>query len=153
TGRLCFINQKISDVSSAESSYWDADLSTRDIESKIQTITAGNGAIYACRTEGYYDFDPIESHDSAMPTLYAIQGKRAVANHDAIAYEKAGEIIEDEFGRKVRMNRIILKYILPDLRILNVFKYKWYTYFYLGHRTCRYLLWISHLILFLSSAL
>src|SRR5699024_4798245 len=52
---------------------------------------------------------------------------------------------------RVRMNRILLDHILPDINILNVFKYKWYTYFYLGHRTSRYLLWISHLLLFISS--
>ncbi|KIO68301.1 hypothetical protein B4065_1650 [Caldibacillus thermoamylovorans] len=153
TGKLSFINKKSSDVSSAEGSYWDNDLAIREIESRFQTITAGNGALYACRTKDYYDFDPIQSHDSAMPLYFALLGKRAIANHDAIAYEKAGEVIEDEFGRKVRMNRIILKHILPDLRILNIFKYKWFTYFYFGHRTCRYLLWIAHLLLFISNIL
>lgn len=153
SGRLSIVNQESSDVSNAESSYWDSDLATREIEGRIQTITAGNGALYACRTKDYYDFDPIQCHDSAMPPLYALEGKRAIANHDAIAYEKAGEVIEDEFGRKVRMNRIILKHILPDVRILNVFKYKWFSYFYFGHRTCRYLLWISHLLVFITNAL
>lgn len=153
SGRLSIVNQKASDVSNAEASYWDSDLAAREIEGRIQTITAGNGALYACRTKDYYDFNPIQCHDSAMPPLYALEGKRAIANHDAIAYEKAGEVIEDEFGRKVRMNRIILKHILPDIRILNVFKYGWFSYFYFGHRTCRYLLWISHLLLLVSSAL
>ena len=51
------------------------------------------------------------------------------------------------------MNRIILKYILPDVKILNIFKYKWFSYFYFGHRTCRYLLWISHLIVLVTNAL
>lgn len=153
SGRLSIVNQEASDVSNAEASYWDSDLVSREIEGRIQTITAGNGALYACRTSDYYDFDPIQCHDSAMPPLYALEGKRAIANHDAVAYEKAGEVIEDEFGRKVRMNRIILKHILPDIRIFNVFKYKWFSYFYFGHRTCRYLLWISHLIFFISSAL
>ncbi|WP_404469085.1 glycosyltransferase family 2 protein [Sutcliffiella horikoshii] len=153
SGRLSIVNQASSDVSNAEASYWDSDLASREIEGRIQSITAGNGALYACRTRDYYDFDPIQCHDSAMPPLYALQGKRAIANHDAIAYEKAGEVIEDEFGRKVRMNRIILKHILPDLRILNIFKYKWFSYFYFGHRTCRYLLWISHLLVFISNAL
>jgi glycosyltransferase involved in cell wall biosynthesis len=153
SGRLSIVNQASSDVSNAEASYWDSDLATREIEGRIQTITAGNGALYACRTKDYYDFDPIQCHDSAMPPLYALQGKRAIANHDAIAYEKAGEVIEDEFGRKVRMNRIILKHILPDVRILNIFKYKWFSYFYFGHRTCRYLLWISHLLVFITNAL
>ncbi|WP_313126496.1 glycosyltransferase family 2 protein [Proteiniclasticum ruminis] len=152
TGRLTIINQKSSDVSNAEASYWDSDLATREIESRIQTITAGNGALYACRNADYYDFELIKSHDSSMPLHYALQGKRAIANHDAVAYEKAGEVIEDEFGRKVRMNRILLKHILPDVKILNIFKYKWFSYFYFGHRTCRYLLWISHLLLLVSSA-
>ncbi|MCA0991378.1 glycosyltransferase family 2 protein [Pseudalkalibacillus hwajinpoensis] len=152
SGRLAIVNQESSDVSGAEASYWDSDMVMREIEGRIQTITAGNGAIYACRTKDYYDFNPIQCHDSAMPPLYALQGKRAIANHDAVAYEKAGEVIEDEFGRKVRMNRIILKHILPDLRILNIFKYKWFSYFYFGHRTCRYLLWISHLFVLISNA-
>lgn len=153
SGRLSIINQDSSDVSNAEASYWDSDLAMREIEGRIYTITAGNGALYSCRTEDYYDFNPIQCHDSAMPPLYALQGKRAIANHDAIAYEKAGEVIEDEFGRKVRMNRIILKHILPDARILNIFKYKWFSYFYFGHRTCRYLLWLSHFVVFISNAL
>lgn len=153
SGRLSIINQEASDISNAESSYWDSDLAIREIEGRIQTITAGNGALYACRNDDYYHFNPIQCHDSAMPILYALQGKRAIANHDAIAYEKAGEVIEDEFGRKVRMNRVILDHILPDIRVLNIFKYKWFTYFYFGHRTCRYLLWISHLLLLLFNIL
>ncbi|WP_318245348.1 glycosyltransferase family 2 protein [Paenibacillus gallinarum] len=153
SGKLSIINQQSSDTSKAEASYWDSDLASRETEGRIQTITAGNGALYAIRTADYYDFDPIQCHDSAMPPLYALQGKRAIANHDAVAYEKAGENIEDEFGRKVRMNRIILKHILPDIRILNLFKYKWFSYFYFGHRTCRYLLWIAHLLVFITNLL
>jgi len=153
TGKLTFVNTDSSDISEAESKYWNNDLYIREIESRIQTITAGNGALYACRNSDYYDFDPIEGHDIAMPLYYALQGKRAIFNSDAVAYEKAGEVVEDEFKRKVRMNRIILKYILPDIRILNFFKYRWFTYFYLGHRTCRYLLWLSHLIFLLSNTI
>lgn len=152
SGRLLISNQDESLISGMEASYWDSDITLREIEGRIQTITAGNGAIYACRTKDYVDFDPIECHDSAMPVYYALQGKRAIANHDAVAFEKAGENIKDEFKRKVRMNRVILRHILPDIRILNVFKYRWFSCFYLGHRTCRYLLWIGHLILLVANA-
>ncbi|HZK33922.1 MAG TPA: glycosyltransferase family 2 protein, partial [Bacillota bacterium] len=151
SGALQIINEDTSDVSESEKSYWDSDLNLREIESRIQTITAGNGAIYACRTKEYCDFDPIESHDSAMPLFYALSGKRALCNHDAIAYEKAGENIKDEFGRKVRMNRRILSKIVPDLRLINIFRYKWFSFFYFGHRTCRYLLWLAHLTLLVSN--
>ncbi|GAE88921.1 glycosyltransferase family 2 protein [Acetivibrio straminisolvens] len=152
SGRLAIANREASDVSNAEAGYWDSDLASREIEARIQTITAGNGALYACRNIEYHDFDPIQCHDAAMPLYYALKGKRAICNHDAVAYEKAGEVIEDEFKRKVRMNRTILKAILPDIRILNFFKYKWFSFFYFGHRTCRYLLWIAHLIVLISNA-
>ena len=49
------------------------------------------------------------------------------------------------------MNRIILSSILPSIKILNVFKYKWFTFFYLGHRTCRYLLWLMHILAYITS--
>ena len=152
TRRLMYTNSHDNETSKTENTYWNMDIKMREIESKIQTITAGNGALYACRTKEYVDFEPIKCHDSAMPVYFALKRKRAVANHEAIAYEKAGENNKDEFKRKVRMNRIILSAILPNLRILNIFKYKWFTYFYLGHRTCRYLLWLMHILAFIISA-
>lgn len=149
TGKLVYINSKESLTSQSESSYWDMDTTIREIESNIQTITAGNGALYAVRTSEYVNFDPLMSHDSMMPLFYALHNKRAIANHNAIAYEKAGENDKDEFNRKVRMSRITLKFILPSFSILNIFKYKWFTIFYLGHRSSRYLLWFNHIIAYL----
>lgn len=153
TGRLCYTNSNENETSNSENLYWDLDTKIRDIESRLQTITAGNGALYACRTKDYYCFNPIKCHDSSMPLYYALNGKRAIANQNAIAYEKAGENIKDEFKRKVRMSRIVLHSILPDIRILNIFKYKWFSYFYFGHRSCRYMLWSSHILLLISNIL
>ncbi len=152
-GKLSYTNFLVSTSSHSENNYWERDLATREIESRIWGITAGNGALYACRNKDYYDFDPIKCHDSAMPLYYGLAGKRAVVNHDAVAYEKAGEVMEDEFARKVRMSREILGRIMPDVRLLNIFHYRWFSCFYLGHRTCRYLLWIAHLILLLTNVM
>lgn len=151
TGKLEYTNGKLSDTSHSEKTYWDIDTKIREIESNLQTITAGNGALYACLKKEYYDFKPIQCHDSAMPLYYALNGKRAIANHKAIAYEKAGENTKDEYKRKVRMNRILLSSIIPSFKILNVFKYRWFTYFYLGHRTLRYMLWLNHIILLICN--
>lgn len=151
TGKLVYINKETSDTSNSESSYWSSDLYVRNVEARIQTITAGNGALYACRNKDYFDINPICCHDFEMPLQYALMNHRAICNHDAAAYEKAGEVIHDEFKRKIRMNRDILRCILPDIRLLNIFKYRWFSYFYFGHRTCRYLLWLSHLLIFISN--
>lgn len=149
-GKLEYINKdKI--TAGMENTYWNLDLKLREIESNIQTITAGNGALYAVRTKDYIDIPLIESHDSSLPFKYARDRKKAVFNKDAIVYEKAGETVEDEFKRKVRMNRNILSSLYSWIKIVNIFKYKWFTIFYLGHRTSRNLLWIMHLILLITN--
>ena len=151
-GRLCFSNTD-NTTAASESYYWDFDLKMRDIESRIQTITAGNGSIYAVRNKLYLDINPIQCHDSEFPFRYALMKKKSLSNPDAISYEKAGENNADEFKRKVRMNRTILSIFVRLWRPLNIFKYKWFSLFYFGHRTCRYLIWFNHLIFFVASVL
>ena len=150
-GKLVYSNSDDNLTSNSESTYWDMDLSMRDIESRIWTITAGNGALYACRNNLYIDFEPISCHDSIMPFTYSKQGKRALFNPDAIAVEKAGETYEDEYKRKVRMNRDLFDMLSWGFSVLNPFKYRWFGIFYFGHRTCRYLIWAAHILLLLSS--
>ena len=151
TGKLFYINGDENQISNSENTYWSLDTKIREIESNIQAVTAGNGAIYACRTRDYVHINPIRGHDISMPFEYALQRKRAIANHEAKAYEKAGETKDDEFKRKVRMNRGIIRSIFMTLEILNIFKYKWFTVFYLGHRTSRYLLWFNHILLLITN--
>ena len=149
-GALKYVNTK-NVTAESESSYWNKELKSRLIESNIKTITAGNGAIYACRNSAYITIPSIECHDSSMPYYYGIHNQRALFNENAVAYEKAGETIEDEYTRKVRMNRVILLHIKNGIKVINVFKYGWFSYFYFGHRTSRYLLWFNHLLVFVSN--
>lgn len=150
-GKLIYTNSAESLTGDSESTYWNLDLRMRDIESRIDTITAGNGAIYACRNCEYHDFDPITCHDGAMPCYYALKGLKALFATNAIAYEKAGEVNTDEFKRKVRMNRGLLKGLFGTWRYLNVFAYGWFSFFYFGHRMCRHYLGVCHIFAFLST--
>jgi len=98
-----------------------------------------------------------EGRNSGNVTQF--RGKNVITRHKCAVCGRTEldndqlEEIEDEFGRKVRMNRRILEKILPDINLINIFKYKWFSYFYFGHRTCRYLLWISHVIVLISNAI
>ena len=152
SGKLEYSNFDDNATSQSESTYWDLDLSMRDVESRLKTITAGNGALYACRNQAYIDFPPIFCHDSIMPYTYSKMGKRALFNPNAIATEKAGETDADEFKRKVRMNRDLLTMLGWGLKVLNPFRYGWFSFFYFGHRTCRYLLWLAHILLLVCTA-
>ena len=147
TGKLEYYNSNISSTSKSENTYWNLDLTMRKIESNIQTITAGNGALYAVRNNQYFDIPLIHSHDSYFPQFFSTHGYRCIFEENAIVYEKAGENDKDEYKRKVRMNRTILEDSFKHWNYLNVFKYKWFSFFYFGHRKCRYLLWLNHILL------
>ncbi len=149
-GQLKYVNDN-NLTAANESTYWKLDLMQRRIESNIQTITAGNGSIYAIRNKEYVDINPIHCHDSYFPLIFSLNKKRALYNPDAVSYEKAGENNNDEFKRKIRMNRTILNTFAIMWRPMNIFKYKWFSVFFFGHRTCRYLLWFNHLVFFITS--
>lgn len=153
TGKLVYVNNSESLTSQAESRYWNYDLFMRKVESNINTITTGNGAIYAIRKNEYVYFKPITCHDSAMPAYAALNKKRALFNDKVVAYEKAGATAIDEYKRKVRMFRGSINFLYTDIEKYNPFKYGWYSYFYFGHRACRRALFIFHIVCFVTNAI
>lgn len=150
-GKLIYVNSLENITSNAEDTYWNYDLKMREIESNFNSITAGNGAIYAIKKEDYIDINPIECHDGSYPTLMVLKDKRAIYEKEAIAYEKAGENSSDEYSRKVRMGRTILTLKYSNFSKYNPFKTGLYSYFYFCHRYLRYSLYNLHILLFVSN--
>jgi cellulose synthase/poly-beta-1,6-N-acetylglucosamine synthase-like glycosyltransferase len=86
-----------------EGLYWRYELALRSLESRLRSITAGNGAIYATRRASYLVLDPIMGHDLSFPFNMVKRGWRAVYVAEARAEEKMVPSIEGEFARKRRM--------------------------------------------------
>ncbi len=86
-----------------EGLYWRYEMAVRSLESRLRSITAGNGAIYATRREAYLEVDPIMGHDLSFPFNMVKRGRRAVYVPAARAAEKMVPSIEGEFARKRRM--------------------------------------------------
>jgi cellulose synthase/poly-beta-1,6-N-acetylglucosamine synthase-like glycosyltransferase len=99
-GRLNLTND---DGRNKEGLYWRYELALRADESRLDSVTGGNGSIYAVRREDYVEVDPRFGHDLAFPYLMVQRGRRAVYEPEANAYEKATPTNEDEYRRKVRM--------------------------------------------------
>ncbi|SER59908.1 glycosyltransferase family 2 protein [Salisediminibacterium halotolerans] len=150
-GQLVYVNQLDNITSNSEATYWSYEMKLRDIESRLQAITAGNGAVYAIRAKDYIDLPLIKSHDAGIPLESALRHKRSIFNKRAIAYEKAGETSGDEFNRKVRMFRSILDTIFRKPQKYNVFKHKWFSFFYFSHRTLRASSFLLHIVLLISN--
>ena len=91
------------DGTNREGAYWRYELNLREAESKLHSVTGGNGSIYAVRRSDYVDVDPRFGHDLSFPYLMVQRGRRAVYEPEAVAFEKPTPNIEDEYHRKVRM--------------------------------------------------
>jgi cellulose synthase/poly-beta-1,6-N-acetylglucosamine synthase-like glycosyltransferase len=86
-----------------EGLYWRYEMALRERESRLSSITAGNGAIYATRRETYIVVDPVMGHDLSLPFNVVKRGRRAVYVPEALAREKMVPTIGGEFARKRRM--------------------------------------------------
>ena len=91
------------DATNQEGLYWRYEMAVRSLESRLASITAGNGAIYATRAEAYLVVDPVMGHDLSFPFNMVKRGWRAVYVPAARATEKMVPSIEGEFARKRRM--------------------------------------------------
>ena len=91
------------DATNQEGLYWRYEMAVRSCESRLRSITAGNGAIYATRRDCYIEVDPIMGHDLSFPFNMVKRGWRAVYVPGARATEKMVPSIEGEFARKRRM--------------------------------------------------
>jgi Glycosyltransferase like family 2 len=86
-----------------EGVYWRYELAVRALESRLSSITAGNGAIYATRRDSYVVVDPVMGHDLSLPFNTVKRGLRAIYVPGARATEKMVPSLAGEFARKRRM--------------------------------------------------
>jgi glycosyltransferase involved in cell wall biosynthesis len=99
-GQVRFVNER---GTNQEGLYWRYEMAVRALESRLASVTGGNGAIYATRRHSYIVVDPIMGHDLSFPFNMVKRGWRAVYAPGARASEKMVPSIEGEFRRKRRM--------------------------------------------------
>jgi cellulose synthase/poly-beta-1,6-N-acetylglucosamine synthase-like glycosyltransferase len=142
-GRL---NLQADDGRNKEGLYWRYELALRADESRLDSVTGGNGSIYAVRRAEYVEVDPRFGHDLSFPYLMVQRGLRAVYEPNAHAYEKPTPTNEDEYRRKVRMFEHCWA-ILFEGRMLRRLR-PVYLVEVLSHRHLRYASGLLHLIVF-----
>jgi cellulose synthase/poly-beta-1,6-N-acetylglucosamine synthase-like glycosyltransferase len=137
------------DGSNQEGVYWRYELATRAGESRLGSITAGNGAIYAVLRPDYVEVDPRFGHDLALPYLMVQRGRRAVYEPEALASERPTPTNESEYRRKVRMFEHAWLIVLRG-RMLRGQPLGYFVAL-VSHRHLRYASGLLHLVLLGSS--
>jgi cellulose synthase/poly-beta-1,6-N-acetylglucosamine synthase-like glycosyltransferase len=137
------------DGSNREGVYWRYELVTREGESRLGSVTAGNGAIYALRRSDYVEVDPRFGHDLALPYLMVQRDRRAVYEPEALAFERPTPTNETEYRRKVRMFEHSWLIVLKGRMLRG--QPPGYFVELLSHRHLRYASGLLHLVLLGSS--
>jgi cellulose synthase/poly-beta-1,6-N-acetylglucosamine synthase-like glycosyltransferase len=134
------------DGGNQEGAYWRFETAVRGLESRIGSITGGNGAIYAVRSEAYLRLDPRTSHDLSLPFNLVKRGWRAVYEPLALAAERPLPSVEGEFKRKRRM----MSHAWPTVLRGGMLNPRGYGFLYglqmFSHRTLRYATPLLHVI-------
>ena len=146
TGKASY---EAADGTNREGAYWRFELWLRAQESRLGSVTAGNGPIYAVRRSDWEDVEPWCGHDLGLPYLMVQRGRRAVYDPEAVSVEKPSKDIEDEYRRKVRMLRGAWVHVFRGMlrRVGPVYFVE-----LVSHRLLRYGSGILHVLLLLSNA-
>jgi cellulose synthase/poly-beta-1,6-N-acetylglucosamine synthase-like glycosyltransferase len=132
-----------------EGLYWRYEMGVRDAESRLGSVTGGNGSIYAVRRSDYVEVDSRFGHDLALPYLMVQRGRRAVYEPGAHASERPTPTNETEYRRKVRMFEHCWLIVLRGrmFRRLGVV----YGVEIVSHRLLRYASGVLHVVLLACS--
>jgi cellulose synthase/poly-beta-1,6-N-acetylglucosamine synthase-like glycosyltransferase len=132
-----------------EGLYWRFEMALRDAESRLGSVTGGNGAIYALRRSDYVEVDPRFGHDLSLPYLVVQHGKRAVYEPAAHAFEKPTPSNQTEYRRKVRMFEHCWLIVLRGKMLRG--QPPGYAVALVSHRHLRYATGLLHALLLASS--
>jgi cellulose synthase/poly-beta-1,6-N-acetylglucosamine synthase-like glycosyltransferase len=151
-GQMRFVQAAAGPVAdNQEGLYWRYEMGIRAHESRLRSVTGGNGGIYAVRREAYLIVDERMGHDLAFPFNMVKRGWRAVYAPQARASEKMVPSIDGEFARKRRMMShawpIVLRGGMLSPRGYGV-RYGWMI---LSHRVLRYAAPALHVVAFATN--
>ncbi len=150
-GQVQFVTDPARPGTNQEGLYWRYEMALRSLESRLGSITAGNGAIYATRRASYINVDPVMGHDLSFPFNMVKRGWRAVYVPAARATEKMVPSIEGEFARKRRMMSHAWPIVLRG-GLLSPRGYPpLYALMIVSHRVLRYAAPFLHVVAFVAS--
>ncbi|MBI4897766.1 MAG: glycosyltransferase family 2 protein [Actinobacteria bacterium] len=147
-GRVTFINEG---GTNQEGVYWRYEMWLRERESRLRSVTAGNGAIYAVRASTYKRIAPRWGHDLTLPFSNVKLGRRALYEPSARASETMVPSIEGEFRRKRRMMAFTWPIVFGEGMLSPRGYGLTYSWMIFSHRVLRYSAPMLHLVALLSS--
>lgn len=120
------------------------------MESRIGSVFAADGLLYAIRKELYVPITDLHGADDIhISARIPLQGYRLVFDPRATAYERAGVQADQEFGRRIRVTNHSVRALLA-LRS-HLFRHGFYSLELLSHKLVRHMIPFFLVPLFVTS--
>lgn len=139
TGNSCYVDSEASNSGKNESNYWAYERNLKIGESAIGSLVGSDGAIFAVRKELFNRLEADDINDFVTPLQIVSQGYRNVFEPDAIGYESSVSNLRQEFRRKVRIVSRSWKGLFRVRKLLNPWRYGWFSVELISHKMLRWL--------------
>ena len=149
-GRLVFVDGSANENPAQEGAYWRMETRLKQLESHIDSCLGANGAIYAIRSELFWQEIPADTivDDFVIGMKVREQGFGMLYDAEAVARERLPEI-SDEWVRRVRIGLgdyqaagLCARCLLP--------RYGWFAWCFWSHKILR---WFTPHVMLLMLAL
>lgn len=129
------------DTSAADSLglYSRLELITKSLESRLGSCVGADGAIFAIRKELYSPLKDYDINDFVIPLVINEKGYRGVLAREAICLEKDAGGSKGEFHRQVRITNRTIRAIFNHRRLLNPFRFGFFSFQLFSHKLCKFL--------------
>ncbi|HUB76750.1 MAG TPA: glycosyltransferase [Solirubrobacteraceae bacterium] len=136
-----------------EGLYWRYEMAVRSLESRLASVTAGNGGLHAIRRDAYVVIDPRMDHDIYVPFHMVKRGLLALYAPAARGVEKMVPSIEGELARKRRFMAHVWVTVLRGGMLSPRGYGPLYALMIASHRVLRYAAPFLHLVALVANAL
>jgi cellulose synthase/poly-beta-1,6-N-acetylglucosamine synthase-like glycosyltransferase len=141
-------------TSLGERLYWRYDRMLKSLQSRSGSMTSATGAMHALRRELFQPVPPGVSDDFLISTRAIASGHRLVFAPDAIARESVAATDRAEFNRKLRVMTRAIHGVWVARKLLNPFRFGFYSLQLLSHKLLRWsVCWLLVILLLTSLAL
>lgn len=137
--------------STGEGMYVKYEMKLRSLESAVGSLVGVSGSFWAVRKHLCRDWIDNMSADFYMPSVTTINGLRTVVEPEAHGYYEVLRDPEKEFGRKVRTIVHGFEVLFRFARVLNPFRYGFYSLQMFSHKLCRWLVPLFLIAAFVSN--
>lgn len=151
TGKMIYVNENGSIIGDGCSTYMKYENLLRSLETKIGSIVGVDGGIDAMKKSLYVNMRPDQLPDFILPLKVVEQGYRVIYEPQAILREETLNDVKSEFKMRIRVSLRAFWAIWDMRNILNINKFKLYSWQLFSHKLLRYFVFLFLILLFSSN--